>query len=147
MMESADLRNRNDTPSFGRLDRPRLRCVLLQCQVCPDLMIVIEEISKVPVKASFVEYDDVVQALAANGSDDPFDVSALPRRARSGQDLFDTHGLDLMNEVPPKDPVAIPQQVAGRGVPRKGLPELLDAPFRCRMRGHGKVENPPPVVC
>jgi hypothetical protein len=27
---------------------------------------------EVPAKASFVEYDDVVQALAANGSDHPF---------------------------------------------------------------------------
>jgi hypothetical protein len=93
-------------------------------------MIVIEEISKVPVKASFVEYDDVVQALAANGSDDPFDISTLPRRARSGEDLFDTHGLDLMNEISPKDPIAIPLQIARRGVPRKGLPELLDCSFR-----------------
>jgi hypothetical protein len=53
-------------------------------------MIAIEEISKVPVKASFVEYDDVVQALAANGSDDPFDISTLPRRARRvASDLLD----------------------------------------------------------
>jgi hypothetical protein len=89
MMESADLRNRNDPPGFGRLDGPSLRRVLLQSQVCPGLMIVIEEISKVPVKTSFVEYNDVVQALAANGSDDPFDIRTLPGRAWRGQDLFD----------------------------------------------------------
>jgi len=85
MMESTDLRNRNDTPGFGRLDGPRLRRVLLQSQVCPGSMIVVQEISKVPAKASLVEYDDVVQALAANGADHPFYISTLPRRARRGQ--------------------------------------------------------------
>jgi hypothetical protein len=42
-------------------------------------MIVVQEPSKMPVKTSFIEYDDVVQALAANGSDDPFDIRTLPR--------------------------------------------------------------------
>jgi hypothetical protein len=41
-----------------------------------------------PVKASFVEYDDVAQALSANGSDDAFDISTLPRRTRRGQHLL-----------------------------------------------------------
>ena len=89
MMESTDPRNRNDMPGFGRLDGPRLRRVLLQSQVCPGSMIVVQKISKVPAKASLVEYDDVVQALASNGSDHPFYISTLPRRARRGQHLFD----------------------------------------------------------
>ena len=84
-------------------------------------------------------------SLAANGSDDPFDVSTLPRRAGSGQNFFDAHSLDLINEVPAEDPIAIPQQVARCGVPGKGLPELLDTPFCCGMCGHGEVENPPAV--
>src|SRR5260370_29091881 len=147
MMKSADLRNRNDTPGFGRLDGPRLRRVLLQSQVCPASMIVVQEISKVSAKASFVEYDDVVQALAANRSDHPFHISTLPWRARRGQHLFDPHGVDLMREVMPKDPIAIPQQIARRGVPGKGFPQLLYSPFRCWTSGHGEVENPPAVVC
>lgn len=147
MMESADLRNRNDRPLFGRPDGPSLRRVLLQSQVCPGSMIVIEEISKVPVKAAFVEYDDVVQALAANGSDDPLDISTLPRRAWRGQDLFDPHGLNLMNEVLPKDPIAVPQQVTWRCVPWKSLSKLLNGPSRCGMSCHSKVENSPALVC
>ena len=99
-----------------------------------------------PVKASFVEYEDVVQALPANGSDDAFDIRPLPRRTRRGQHLFDPHGLDLMNEVLPKDPIAIPQQIAWCSVPWKGLPKLLYTPFRCGMSGHGKMEYPPAVM-
>ena len=107
MMQSADLRNRNDSSGFGKLDRPRVRRVLLQSQVCSGSVIVVQELSKMSVKTSFMEYDDVVQALAANGSDDPFDIRTLPRRARRGHDLFNPHGLDLMNEVLPKDLIAI----------------------------------------
>ena len=60
MMESADLRNRNDSPGLRSLDGPRFWRVLQQSQVRPGLMIVIEEISKISVKASFVAYDDMV---------------------------------------------------------------------------------------
>jgi len=84
-------------------------------------MIVVHEISDIPVKASFVKYDDVFQGLAANSSDDPFHVRTLPRRARCGQDLLDHHGLDLVDEFFPEDSIAIPQKIAGRSVPRKGL--------------------------
>lgn len=147
MMKPADLRNRDDTPGFGILNGPRRRRVLLQPQVCPGSMIVGEEISKVPVKTAFVKDDDVVQALPANGSDDSFDISTLPWRARRGQDLVDTHGRDLMDEILSKDPIAIAQQIAGRGIPGESLSELLDSPFRYGMRGHGKVENSAPVVC
>jgi hypothetical protein len=36
------------------------------------------------VKTSFSEYDDVVEALATNGSDDAFYIRTLPRRAWRG---------------------------------------------------------------
>src|SRR5947209_10238806 len=98
----------------------------------PRPMIVFNEISKVPVQASFIEHND---------------ISTLPRRARGGQDLFDPHCLDLVDKFFPEDPITISQQVLRRAVPGKGLPELLDAPFRCRMRGDGKVENPSTIVC
>jgi len=79
MMESADLWNRNDLPKFRRLDRARLRCVLLQSQVRPASVIVVHEALKVPVEASFIEHDHVVQAFATNRADDPFDIGSLPR--------------------------------------------------------------------
>ena len=78
MMQSADLRNRNDSPAFGQLDRPRLRRVLLQSQVCSGSAIVVQELSKMPVKTAFVEYDDVVQALAAKRANQSFGYAILP---------------------------------------------------------------------
>lgn len=65
----------------------------------------------------FAEHDHEVQALAANGADDPFQGSSLPGTTRCRQHLVDTHGFDLIHHMFPEDPVAIPEQIAGRGVP------------------------------
>jgi hypothetical protein len=34
------------------------------------------------MQRAFAEDDDMIQALAANGPDEPFDVGPLPRRSR-----------------------------------------------------------------
>jgi len=41
-------------------------------------MIVVDEVLKVSVQTALVEYDHVIQALAANGADHPFDIGTLP---------------------------------------------------------------------
>lgn len=110
-------------------------------------MIVVHETLQMTIQAPFTEHDYVVQALAADGADDPFDISPLPRRTRCRQHLVDPHGFDLVHEIFPEDPVAIAQQIAGRGVPGKGFPELLRGPLRSGTSGHGKVENPAAVAC
>jgi hypothetical protein len=33
------------------------------------------------MQREFAEYDDMIQALAANGPDEPFDVGPVPRRS------------------------------------------------------------------
>src|SRR6187549_916412 len=111
MMESADFRHRNDSPHVRRLDRARYRCVLLQPQVRPAPMIVVHETLYVTGQAPLAEHDYVVQALAADGADDAFDISSLPGGTRCRQHLLDPHGFDLIHEIFPEDPVAIAQQI------------------------------------
>ena len=115
MMESADFRYRNNTPHVRRLDGARNRRVLLQSQVRPAPMIVVHETLQVTVQAPFAEHDDVVQALAANGADDAFEISSLPRGTWCRQHLVDPHGFDLIHKLFPEDPVAISEQIEGRG--------------------------------
>src|SRR5947209_4381783 len=95
---------------------------------------------------AFAEDEDVVQALPPNRADDSFPVGSLPRRARSRQDLFDAHGLDLRYKFVAEDAIAVAQQITRCRVPRKGLPELLSRPFGCRMGGDAKMQNASPVV-
>ncbi len=69
MMQAAGFRHRNHPPQVRRLDRARLRRVLLQSQVGPALMGIVHETLQVTVQAPFAEHDHVVQALAADGAD------------------------------------------------------------------------------
>ena len=146
MRESADFRHRNNPHHVRRLDWARNRRVLLQSQVRPAPMIVVHETWQVTVQAPFAEHDYVVEALAADGTDDPFHISSLPGGTRCRQHLFDPHGFDWIHDIFPEDPVAIAQQMTGCCIPRKGFPELLRGPLRGGMSGDSKVEDPASVV-
>src|SRR5262245_38334240 len=89
VMQPAQHRYRDDPARLRRLDRSGLRSIFLQCQVNAVLMVVFHECLEVPVQTSLVEPDQVIQALAADGADDPLDVSTLPRGTRRRQHLFD----------------------------------------------------------
>ena len=114
MMKPAHLRNRYDPAQHRGLDRSGLWAVLLQCQMRTAPMIVINEALKMSVQAALAEYDEAIKALAANGSDHPFHVRALPRRRRGREHFFDAHGFYLIDEVLSEDPIAIAQQTVAR---------------------------------
>jgi hypothetical protein len=82
MMESTYLRDGHDPASLRWLDGARLGRILLQAEMRTTPMIVVHETTQVPPKTLFVEHDHVVQALASDGADNPFDLGTLPRRAR-----------------------------------------------------------------
>ena len=78
MMQSTDLRDRDDSASIGRLHTARLRAVFLQCQMRPAAMVIIKEHLEMPAQTALVEYDYVIEALAANGADYSFNIRTLP---------------------------------------------------------------------
>src|SRR5580658_4577407 len=93
------------------------------------------------VQGTLSEDDHVILALAANGTNQPFNVGPLPRGSRCREHLFDPHGFDSVDEFVSKDPISITQETSWRALPRKGLPQLLDRPLRCRMHRHGEVND------
>ena len=78
MMQSTNLRDRDDPASSGRLHSTRLRAVFLQCQMCAAAMVIIKEHFEMLAQAALVEYYHVIEALAANGADHSFDIRTLP---------------------------------------------------------------------
>src|SRR5258708_29382343 len=106
-------------------------------------MIVVREVWEMARQAGFTEYDHVVEALPANGADHPLDIGSLPGRPWRREHLFDAHRLHLLHKVRSEDPIAIAQQIARRGLPGKGLPQLLSSPFCGRMSGDAKMQNAP----
>ena len=49
-----------------------------------------------PAEVAFVEHEDVVEALSADGADHPLCVGVLPGYAWGGEDLADPHTLDSL---------------------------------------------------
>src|ERR1700730_154588 len=93
-----------------------------------------------------MENDDMIEALAPNGTNHPLKVSSLPRRARHGQHFLNTHVSHLFSEVVAEDRVAVAEQVARRLVKGKCLSQLLSRPFCSRVRRHIEVENATTVM-
>ena len=82
MVQAAQL-SQLDPASLDRQVRSaRFWSVFAQCQMGAPLMIIIRISGKVMVQTSLAENDHVIQALAADGADEAFDVRPLPRRPR-----------------------------------------------------------------
>ena len=60
-----------------------------------------------PVQTALVEYDYVIEALAANGADHSFDVRTLPWGSRGRQHLLDAHRIHLIHKVLSKDVITV----------------------------------------
>ncbi len=60
---------------------------------------------------SFADDDNMSQAFPADGSDQPFGVRILPRRARRNGLFFDPEGRHALGELRTLDAIAIAEQV------------------------------------
>src|SRR5215831_2300804 len=98
-------------------------------------------------KRFFTQDNHMVQTFTANRTDDAFDVSSLPRRARSAEHFFDIHYRDLITELLPIDSISISQQISRRGIKRKGFEHLLRRPFRRWMSCDVEVHEASSIVC
>src|SRR5215467_11380977 len=73
--------------------------------------VVLEIASQNPPQRRFVPHNDVIQALAANRSDQTFHIWILPRRSRSRDHLFDPHALREGNNCSSENRISIPHQI------------------------------------
>ena len=78
VVESADLRKRNDLAMRGWLDGTRLRRVFGESQVRTRAVVVAEVIVKTTTQVSLVEDDDVVEEFASDGADHALGKGVLP---------------------------------------------------------------------
>src|SRR5512135_816802 len=87
------------------------------------------------------EHNHMIQALPANGTDEPFDIRGLPGRARSSEDFSDQHVCGLSPEGVAIDAITVAEQVAGSRVPRKCLHQLRRGPLCSWMFGHVEMHD------
>ena len=82
MMQTAHFTMLHHSTLCWRLYSSRLRCVFVERQVSSPPMVISAVRRECPMQRAFAEYDDMIEALAANGPNEPFDVGPLPRRSR-----------------------------------------------------------------
>jgi len=95
---------------------------------------------------SFVNRNDLVEALSSDASDQAFCITVLPGTSRGNQDLRGADGVNRPVEGLPADAIAIPNQESRRSVVWKRLHDLLRCPFCCGMFGHIEMHDPPTLM-
>ena len=146
VVQAADVGDLDDPASARRLRRPRDRGVLVQRQVSAPLVVVAEISSQVATERAFVPDDDVVEALAADGADDPFDERVLPRRVRGREDFLDPQASYRATERLAVDAVPVADEETRSVGPRPRLAELLGGPDGRRVGGDVDVHDPSPIM-
>ena len=74
------------------------------------------------------QHEEVIQARAAEGADDPFGEGVLPGCAGGGEDLTNSHALDSPRELLAVDRVSITEQEPGSRIVRECLDDLPGGP-------------------
>src|SRR5437773_7325792 len=118
-----------------------LMTLLVERQVSARPLVVFEIQLQDATQPSFIQDDDVVQALAANRADQALDIGILPRRSRSREDFANAQPPGRFVEFLSVARVAIAKQIAGRTVPWESFQQLPGRPFRRGIRGYSEMNR------
>ncbi len=141
MVKPPDLRNRDHLVAVRRLDRASIRAIFVERQMGPRTVIVVDVRKQDAAQMALVNHDHMVKTLAANRADDALDVSILLGRPWRRNDLCDPHNPNPFLKASSVRRVAVSEQVAWRGVPRKRLGDLAGEPTGGRMLGYIQMQN------
>ena len=95
---------------------------------------------------SFIEYDDVIQALSPDATNYSLDIWILPRGTRRRKYFVDTEAFHSTVESRTVDSVPVAYQVAWSRVEGESFHDLLNSPFRSRVIRRVEVNNFSPLV-
>src|SRR5215831_8051622 len=98
------------------------------------------------VQRTLVPDDDVIQTLAANGSDQPLHKWILPGRSRCRNYGLCAHALDRCTNFSPENRISIADQTARRFIPGKSFSKLLHGPLLRRVFRYVPVQYASTIV-
>src|SRR5262245_1977001 len=107
MVKTADLGDRDDCACGRRTGRSLIGRVLLEAEMRAAPMIIADIGRKNPSEMRLIDDDDVIEALASDRSDQPFDVGVLPRTGRSRDDVRDADASYAPSELLAVDAIAV----------------------------------------
>jgi hypothetical protein len=111
VMQATDIRNGHDLAESRRLNGAAVGCILVERKVSAGAVVVREVGGQNAPPMAVAEHDDMVEAVAAHGADEPLRERILPRPLRRREDFVDAHALDATAEVLTVDVVTIAQEI------------------------------------
>ena len=133
MIEAPDFGDLHDPAHLRPLDRPPVWRVLLEREMGSGAVIVREVRGQNSAQMPLAEHDEMVEALAPHGADEPFREGILPGARGRRQDFTDPHAPHSLPERGPVDAVAVAEKIGRRRVVREGVHDLLGRPGRGGM--------------
>ena len=146
MVEATDLRDGDHFAAPRRLDRARVGAILVERKMRPSAVVVIEIRLQDATQMAPVEDDGVVETLAADRTDHPFDVRVLPRRPWCSDDLCEPHRVDAFMKASAIRCVTVSQQIAGCGIPWERFGYLARQPTCGGLLGDIEPRDSPAIV-
>jgi hypothetical protein len=115
MVQATDFGDLDD-PSRRELDWPGVRRILVEREVRPTLMIIVEVGCQDAAQVRVAEDENVIQTLAPDRTDQALGERILPGAVRRGEDFVDAHTLHAVPKVLTVDLVTVAQEIGWRGV-------------------------------
>jgi len=146
MMQTTDLWNSDDAAGAGGFDLSLDRRISVQRQVGSGIQVVLKVGLQDAPQVSFVDHDDVIEALPTDRTDEAFAIGILPRRSWSDEYFLDAHILDAVLEHIAADAIAMTNQESRHLIEWERFNDLLRRPFRRGMSGDVEVRDLSPIV-
>jgi len=87
MVESTESRERDNISVLSGFNHAPSGRITVERHVGPVVVVVPHVFAETSQQVKLIEHDEVVDELATKGSDEPLDVTVLPRGARRRPDL------------------------------------------------------------
>ena len=96
-------------------------------------------------KVTFPEYNDMVEAFASDRTDQPLNVTVLPRRPRRDRSISNSHSSQSARDRDTIGGVTVSDEVAWRLIPRERFCDLSGDPIGGRISSHVGPGEPSPL--
>src|SRR3984893_12392788 len=112
----------------------------------PYLVVITHVRQQDVTEVSLAEHNNVVTALPADRTDQPFGICVLPRGARRCWSVANAYRSESADKDLTIGPVPVTKEIAGSLLPPACFRDLICDPFRGWMRCDAKPQNMSPAV-
>jgi hypothetical protein len=145
-MQAADFADWDNHAELGWVDRPPIRCIFGEGEMCSGAVVIAEVASQDATQVALAEDDNVVETVAPDRADKALRERILPGAVRRRKNFLDPHALHAVAKLLAVHLVTVAQEIGWRGVVRERGDDLLRGPDGGGMLGDVEVDDPPAMV-